>query len=52
MRYNFSTLPNKSICIKCKKKFELDLQNLDWVEVEEFIGEKRSDNELIQKWVR
>jgi hypothetical protein len=50
LRYNFSTLPNKAICKRCKQKFILNLQKLEWEEVKEFIGENRTDEELIIQW--
>jgi len=48
--YNFSTLPNKAICKKCKKKYALNLHKLDWEETLYFENETRSDEELIKKW--
>lgn len=50
LRYNFPTLPNKAICTKCKQKFLLNLVLLDWEEVDQFSGETRTDEELINKW--
>lgn len=50
-RYNFPSIPNKAICKRCKSKIKLDLHLLVWNEVNEFEGEKRTDDELIEKWV-
>lgn len=52
LRYNFPSIPNKFICAKCFKKGKLDLKNLDWNLVNEFQGEKRTDEELVNHWVR
>ena len=57
-RYNFATLPNKCICGRCHQKWKADYSkdNLIWGElwnkVDSFEGETRSDEELIEKWVR
>ena len=50
-KYNFPSLPNKAICEGCKLKMKLDLNTLEWENVEEFEGEKRSDEELCNEWV-
>lgn len=50
LRYNFSTLPSKAICKRCCQKFILNLRELEWEEVKEFIGENRTDEELIIQW--
>ncbi len=49
--YNFSTMPHKSICIRCKEKSELNLTELMWYDVGWFRDEKRTDEELIKEWV-
>lgn len=51
-RYNFHTLPNKSICKRCKKKQILDLRLLQWKDVLSFDKETRTDKELINKWFK
>jgi hypothetical protein len=50
--YNFHSIPNKAICIKCKRKIELNLKTLEWEFVEKFkitynLG---TDEELIKRW--
>ena len=45
--YNFSMLPNKCICARCKEKYELDLSILEWKQVDCF-GEE-SDEILIKR---
>jgi hypothetical protein len=50
--YNFNSIPNKAICIKCKRKIELNLKTLQWEFVEKFkttynLG---TDDELIERW--
>ena len=51
-KYNFSTMPNKCICVRCKTKWKWNLDmHSDWEKVESFKGETRTDQELINKWV-
>jgi hypothetical protein len=50
-KYNFSTMPNKTICTKCKTKAMFDLHFLEWNTVKTFEGETRTDEELIEQWV-
>jgi len=49
-RYNFSTMPNKTICANCKIKAKFDLRGLEWNPIDTFEGEKRTDEELIAEW--
>ena len=53
-RYNFPSAPNKAICERCHRKWiwTLKLGPDSWVEVDSFQNETRSDEELIDKWVR
>lgn len=48
--FNFPSIPNKCICKRCKKKWELNLKSLRWVEVEKFDPELGTDEELIIRW--
>ena len=48
-RFNFPSIPNKRICTGCKRKEKLDLKTLKWKK-STFNGEKRKDDELINKW--
>ena len=50
-KYNFPSLPNKRICVKCKVKHKLDLVELEWYETS-FKTDGRTDEELIKAWVR
>jgi len=50
--YNFPSLPSKAICTKCRQKYIFDAHNLEWVEVDFFVNETRTDKELIEKWIR
>jgi len=50
--YNFPSIPNRAICVKCKRKLELNLRTLEWEFVEKFnttyyLG---TDDELIKRW--
>lgn len=52
-RYNFTTMPNRTICARCKRKWELDLKTVYWKEVDKFTfneEDKRSDDDLIKQW--
>jgi len=49
-RFNFPSIPNKCICVKCKNKFVLNLHTLEWEPVEHFDAESRSDEVLINIW--
>tara|TARA_R110000868_G_scaffold76573_6_gene220180 strand:- start:11363 stop:11569 length:207 start_codon:yes stop_codon:yes gene_type:complete len=50
-KYNFSTMPNKAICTRCKIKSKFDLRELEWNPIDTFEGETRTDGELISAWV-
>ena len=50
-KYNFPSIANKVICSRCKTKEHLNLFTLEWESVESFENEKRTDEELIKKWV-
>lgn len=47
-RYNFPTMPNKRICVRCKIREKLNLRTLQWTDTFE---DTRTDQELINKWV-
>ena len=49
-RYNFKWMPNKRICVRCKKKQTFNLVELYWTE-ESFI-DVRTNEELIDKWLK
>lgn len=53
-RYNFPSIPNRAICVRCKCKSELNLHKLEWEPVDKFtFTEKydtKTDKELIKKW--
>ena len=48
--YNFPSMANRSICPRCCKKFELDLHNLEWKDVEKFSTNVGTDEEIIKRW--
>jgi len=50
--YNFPSIPNRAICIKCKRKLELNLRTLEWEFVEKFntTYDLGTDDELIKRW--
>lgn len=48
--YNLPSQPNKAICIRCRSKKKLDLYKLEWKSVQNFEGEKRTDDELFRAW--
>lgn len=50
-KYNFPSIPNKAMCIRCKCKAVLDLKKLEWNSVDAFTGEKRTDKEIVRDWV-
>lgn len=50
-KYNFPSLPNKSICIRCSKKAKLNLKTFEWEITKTFKDEKRTDKEIISNWV-
>lgn len=50
-KYNFTWMPTKAICARCHKKWIAKGSLLNhWIEVDEFDGETRTDEELINKW--
>lgn len=52
-RYNFKWMPNKAICERCRIKAKTgDLLIDKWMPVETFDNETRTDDELIEKWIR
>ena len=51
-RYNFKSLPNKAICKRCCYKSKLNIHNLEWEEVDIFLGENRMCKELAEQWVK
>lgn len=51
-RYNFKSMPSKAICSECEQKSRLNYSTMNWDLVNKFIGETRSNSELIKKWVR
>jgi len=55
-RYNFSWMPSKCICERCKTKaifiFSKKILESDWQNVDSFEGENRTDKELINKWTK
>lgn len=49
-KFNFMSIPDKSICARCKTKAVFDPHKLEWNPVNGFeCG--RTDDELIRKWV-
>jgi len=48
--YNFTTLPNKSICKRCNAKHELNLSSLQWERVEKFDDKLGTDEEIKKRW--
>lgn len=51
-RYNFPSIPNKCICYRCSAKFEFGLKSLEWSSVNEFFSDRRTDEELKDKWFK
>lgn len=49
-RFNFSSVPNKAICVRCKKKIMYNYKTFAWEKVKMFGNETRTDKELIKKW--
>lgn len=49
-RFNFLSVPNKGICMRCKKKIEYNYKNSTWEKTNKFSCETRTDKELIKKW--
>ena len=49
--YNFKTMPSKAICSRCKCKAKENFRYAEWEYVDNFGEDKRSDAELISKWV-
>ena len=52
-KYNFSTMPSKCICSRCKEKNMIDFKTIEdykWIKVDSFPNEKRTDNQLIKTW--
>ena len=53
--YNFATLPSKSICRRCHRKwladYSGDLINGEiWKQVDRFENDPRTDDELVKEW--
>lgn len=48
--YNFTSLPSKAICRRCKCKSRFDIKELEWNVVDDFAGDKRTDEQLIEIW--
>ena len=50
--YNFPSIPNRAICVRCKRKLELDLKNIKWNFVERFNTsiDLGTDEEIIKRW--
>lgn len=51
-KFNFASLPNKCICARCERKMVFDLDSNTWKPVNTFEGEKRTNKELINKWIQ
>lgn len=53
-RFNFpySSHPNRTICARCKGKWELNIETSEWLKVDKFSikNDNRTDEELIKKW--
>ena len=50
-KYNFPNTANKAICSKCKVKLQWNFNPYeDWIVVNEFKNEIRTDEELIKQW--
>ncbi len=45
-----SSMPNKCICTRCKKKAQLDYSTLSFVKVDKFENDDRTDDQLIKQW--
>jgi hypothetical protein len=52
LRFNFPSLPNKCICVRCKGKAGLDLETLEWRDVERFNHRLGTDEEIINRWFK
>lgn len=50
--YNFPSIPNRGICVKCKQKIELNLRTLEWEFVKKFntTYDLGTDEELVKRW--
>ena len=48
--YNFEWMPSRAICKRCHTKFAFNSTSLEWYPVDEFLKEKRTDEELIIDW--
>lgn len=48
--YNFPSLPSKSICKKCKTKWKLNYNTLEWEITDKFNEILGNDEELIRRW--
>ena len=50
--YNFPSIPNRAICVRCKRKIELNLRTLEWSFVEKFntTFDLGTDEELVKRW--
>lgn len=51
-RYNFKSMPSKAICERCHCKSKLNIYNLEWEEVDGFLGESRTCSELVEQWIK
>ena len=52
-RYNFTTKPDRCICARCRRKWELEIKTVQWKEVYKFTfteEDKRTDEEIIKQW--
>lgn len=54
--YNFVSMPNKAICSRCRNKAIVNrtpenILDWYWEKVDSFPNEKRTDEELMLKWV-
>lgn len=49
-RFNFPSMPNKSICKRCKAKAELNLRTLEWESVSSFDEKLGTDDEIVNRW--
>lgn len=50
-RFNITPHPNRCICKRCHSKWKT-FNYIEWVEVNSFPEDKRTDEELIKKWLR
>lgn len=49
-RYNFPSIPNKCICVRCDNKYELNLKTFEWESVDLFDIKYGTDEDRKKRW--